>query len=192
MMPCGWLVRNCLQVGPVRRGAGSTSAVWRISHTVEAAIQCPSRVSPWILRSPPPGILPRQVQDESLDPCVCLGASETSALRDVVPSGGDEPAMPGEQRRGCDWEGVAPAASRYLGGPRCEPEAVNWFVADPALQLAAQDGVLVAQHEQLGIFGDVAAQDDRGDGQQPAGHPVKQSPTDDLSAPRAYRCELPR
>jgi hypothetical protein len=30
-------VRNCCQVGPERRGAGSTPAWWRIFHTVLAA-----------------------------------------------------------------------------------------------------------------------------------------------------------
>jgi hypothetical protein len=50
MMLRAWLVRNCSQVGPVRRGAGSMSAVLRISHTVDAAILCPSPASSsWIL-----------------------------------------------------------------------------------------------------------------------------------------------
>ncbi|MER7589697.1 hypothetical protein ABTW72_19395 [Micromonospora sp. NPDC127501] len=32
-----WAVRNCRQVGPDRRGAGSMPAWWRIFHTVLAA-----------------------------------------------------------------------------------------------------------------------------------------------------------
>jgi hypothetical protein len=34
-----WVVRNCAQVGPARRGEGSIPAVWRIFHTVEAPIR---------------------------------------------------------------------------------------------------------------------------------------------------------
>jgi hypothetical protein len=34
---CAWAVRNCCQVGPERRGAGSIPAWWRIFQTVLAA-----------------------------------------------------------------------------------------------------------------------------------------------------------
>jgi hypothetical protein len=37
MVSSAWAVRNSRQVGPQRRGTGSTPAV-KISHTVEAAI----------------------------------------------------------------------------------------------------------------------------------------------------------
>ena len=48
-----WERRNCDQVGPVRRGAGSMPLVLRISHTVDAARLTPRPVSsPWILRYP--------------------------------------------------------------------------------------------------------------------------------------------
>ena len=58
-MACAWAVRNCRLVGPARRGAGSMPAVCRISHTVDAAITCPSRASsPWILRWPQAGFSP--------------------------------------------------------------------------------------------------------------------------------------
>jgi hypothetical protein len=47
---------NCRQAGPDRRGAGSMPAACRISHTVDAAIACPSRAtSPWIRRWPQAG-----------------------------------------------------------------------------------------------------------------------------------------
>jgi len=43
--------RNCDQVGPVRRGAGSMPLALRISHTVDAATFTPRPASsPWILR----------------------------------------------------------------------------------------------------------------------------------------------
>ena len=51
-----WERRNCGQVGAVRRGAGSIPALFRISHTVDAAIFTPRPASsPWILRYPQPG-----------------------------------------------------------------------------------------------------------------------------------------
>ncbi len=62
MMPWAWLVRNSLQVGPVRRGAGPMPAACRISQTVDAAIGCPSRAgSPWIRLCPHYPIAPSTV-----------------------------------------------------------------------------------------------------------------------------------
>jgi hypothetical protein len=47
-----WERRNCGQVGAVRRGAGSIPALFRISHTVDAAIFTPRPASsPWIIFS---------------------------------------------------------------------------------------------------------------------------------------------
>ncbi len=49
-IPAAWACRNCCQVGPERRGAGSMPAVRRISQTVDCATVTPSFVSsPWIL-----------------------------------------------------------------------------------------------------------------------------------------------
>jgi len=49
--------RNCRQVGPDRRGAGSMPAARRISHTVDGAAVTPSFVSsPWIRRYPHSGL----------------------------------------------------------------------------------------------------------------------------------------
>jgi Methyltransferase domain len=39
---CAWAARNCRQLGPARRGAGSMPAVCRISHTVDAPIDTPA------------------------------------------------------------------------------------------------------------------------------------------------------
>jgi len=38
-MPLAWAAKNCDQVGPDRRGAGSTPAWRRISPTVDGAIR---------------------------------------------------------------------------------------------------------------------------------------------------------
>src|SRR6266545_2830664 len=56
MTACAWAARNCRQVGPDRRGAGSMPAACKISHTVDAAIEYPRRAnSPWILLCPHAG-----------------------------------------------------------------------------------------------------------------------------------------
>ena len=45
--------RNCFQVGPLRRGAGSIPAALRIPQTVECATLWPSLInSPWMRRCP--------------------------------------------------------------------------------------------------------------------------------------------
>ena len=55
-MASAWERRNCDQVGPVCRRAGSMPLALRISHTVDAATFMPSPASsPWILRYPQPG-----------------------------------------------------------------------------------------------------------------------------------------
>src|SRR5690349_18888452 len=52
-IPAAWACRNCRQVGPERRGAGSMPAARRISRTVDGATVTPSFVSsPWIRRYP--------------------------------------------------------------------------------------------------------------------------------------------
>ena len=52
-----WAVRNCFQVGPGRRGAGSIPAACRICHTVEVAIGWPSLTSsPCTRRCPRAGL----------------------------------------------------------------------------------------------------------------------------------------
>src|SRR6266516_6791781 len=56
-MPRACAVRNCFQVGPVRRGAGSIPASCRICHTVEAAMGWPSLTSsPCTRRCPHVGL----------------------------------------------------------------------------------------------------------------------------------------
>src|SRR2546430_2501562 len=56
-MPRACTVRNCFQVGPVRRGAGSIPVSCRICHTVEAAMGWPSLTSsPCTRRCPHVGL----------------------------------------------------------------------------------------------------------------------------------------
>ena len=55
-IPAAWACRNCRQVGPERRGAGSMPAACRISQTVDGATVTPSLASsPWMRRCPHSG-----------------------------------------------------------------------------------------------------------------------------------------
>jgi hypothetical protein len=56
MIPWAWAVRNCCQVGPERRGAGSMPAAVRMCHTVDGAIRSPRASSPWMRRCPHNGL----------------------------------------------------------------------------------------------------------------------------------------
>ena len=55
-IPAAWACKNCRQVGPARRGAGSMPAARKISQTVDGATVTPSFISsPWIRRCPHSG-----------------------------------------------------------------------------------------------------------------------------------------
>jgi hypothetical protein len=60
--------------------------------------------------------------------------------------------VPGEQRRRGDREDLAPPAPGDQAGQCCEPQPVGRLVADPA-DLAAQDRVLVPEHQEFGVLG---------------------------------------
>ena len=127
--------RNSRQVGPVRRGAGSIPAVWRICQTVEAAIGCP-RPGQFALNPAmaPSAVLTGKAQHEVLDGVLPSG---TAAASGVVPSAGDESAVPGQQRARCDREDLDPAAAGEQRGQGGEPETVRWLVPYPPLHLAS-------------------------------------------------------
>jgi hypothetical protein len=55
-----------------------------------------------------------------------------------------------------------------------EPETICRLVPDLAGDLAAEDGVLVLEHEQFGVLGGVAVQQHRGDGQQSSSQLIQQ------------------
>ena len=151
-MPRAWAVRNCFQVGPVRRGAGSIPASCRICHTVEAAIGWPSLTSsPCTRRCPHVGIVRRHADHELADRG-CRGRPPGTPPARVVPLAGDQPPVPGEQRRRGHREHLAPPPPGDQPRQCCEPQPVARLVADPA-DLAAQHRVLVPEHQELGILG---------------------------------------
>jgi hypothetical protein len=149
-----WAVRNCRQVGPARRGAGSMPAACSISRTVDAAIACPSRASsPWILRWPPGRVLPRHPDDLRLDRG-SGGGSSRPTVAGVVPLTGDEVTMPAQDGGRGDREDLAAA---HQPGQSRKPQPVGMIPAQPPCQLTAQHLVLVTQHEQLGLLRQVRA-----------------------------------
>jgi hypothetical protein len=89
----------------------------------------------------------------------------------VVPLLRDEFAVPGQQRGRGDREDLCPAAARYQARESGEPQAVGCFVAHER-DVPAQDRVLVPQHQQLRVLGDIASQQQRGQRQQTAGDGV--------------------
>ena len=60
--------------------------------------------------------------------------------------------MPGEQGRGRHREDLAPPAAGNQPRQRREPQPVARLVTDPA-DLAAQDRVLVPEHQDFGVLG---------------------------------------
>ncbi len=76
----------------------------------------------------PSAVLASQAQHEFLDGSLGGRPSGTAASPGVVPSAGDEPAVPGQQRARCDREDLVPVAARDQGRQGREPQAVCGFV----------------------------------------------------------------
>jgi hypothetical protein len=93
--------------------------------------------------------------------------------------------VPGQDRRGSDQEDRVPAAPGEQRGQRGEPEPIRWAVPDLAGDLAPEDGVLVPEHEQLRVLGDVTAQQHRRNGQQSPGQLVQQRHDHQIVIPMA-------
>ena len=70
----------------------------------------------------------------------------------VIPSAGDQAAVPAEQCRWGHREHLGPSPPGDQPGQGREPQPVGWLVADLA-DLAAQDRVLVPEHQQFGVLG---------------------------------------
>jgi hypothetical protein len=104
----------------------------------------------------PSRVLGSHAQDLGFEHGGCGRASGSASLA-VVPLLRDEFAVPGQQRGGGDREDLGPAAARYQVGERGEPQAVGWFVAH-ARDVSAQDRVLLPQHQQFRVLGDVTPQ----------------------------------
>jgi len=129
-MPRAWAVRNCFQVGPDRRGAGSIPAPCKICHTVEAATGWPS------LTSSPlhPPVLPRRVvrghADHELADRSRRGRSSGTPPAGVIPCACGQAPVPGQERRRGHREYLAPSARGDQPGQCRQPQPIARLVAD--------------------------------------------------------------
>ena len=119
---------------------------------------------------PPRGVLRRDADHELADRG-CRGRPPRTPAARVVPLARDQPTVPGEQRRRCHREHLAPPAAGNQSRQRREPQPVGWLVTDPA-DLAAQHRVLVPQHQELGVLGHLAPGQHRQAAQQAANKQV--------------------
>jgi hypothetical protein len=100
---------------------------------------------------PPPGVLYRDANHELADRRRRGRPPRTPAAR-AVPLARDQPTVPGEQRRRGHRKHLTPPAARDQSRQRRQPQPAGWLVADPA-DLAAQDRVLVPEHQDFGVLG---------------------------------------
>ena len=82
----------------------------------------------------------------------CRGRPSGTPSAGVVPFAGDQPPVPGEQRRRGHSEDLTPPAPGDQPEQCREPEPVARLVANPA-DLAVQHRVIVPQHQEFGIPG---------------------------------------
>ena len=137
-MPQAWPVRNCFQVGPLRRGHGIDPGVMQdlpdrgrcdwVTEPDQLALHPPV---------PPRGIIGRDA-DHQLADRSCRGRPPGKPAAGVVPLAYGQPPVPGEQRRRCHREHLAPQAAWNQSRQCCQPQPVTRLVADPA-DLTAQD-----------------------------------------------------
>ena len=169
-IPAAWARRNCRQVGPERRGAGSTPAACRISQTVDGATVMPSFTSSSWIRRCPQRILPGQAQHQPLD---TRGGRRTAGpappARVVLLR--RQPAVPGQQRRGRDREYLGPTPAWHNPCERGEPSPVRRLVPHPA-DLPAQHRILMPEHQHFGRSRPVAAEQHDDQAEYPAGQNV--------------------
>jgi hypothetical protein len=123
--PAAWACRNCRQLGPERRGAGSMPAACRISHTVDGATVTPSFMSsPWIRRCPRSGFsLARRTTSRAM-PGFAAGVPAcvaSSCRTSPPPACGARPAAslasPGRPRPSACVGRVAPTQRARPGRP---------------------------------------------------------------------------
>ncbi len=96
---------------------------------------------------PPQRVLCREADHELADRRRRGRPPRTPAAR-VVPLARDQPTVPGEQRH---RRHLTPLAARDQSRQRRQPQPVGWLVANPA-DLAAQDRVLVPEHQDFGVL----------------------------------------
>jgi hypothetical protein len=104
----------------------------------------------------------------------------------VVPLAGDEVAVPAQDRDRGDREVFRPPAAAHQPRQGRLPAPARMFRSQPAGQLAAQHLVLVAEHQQLGVLGQV-----RADQHPPAGRAGPHRAADERQRPEMVPAPLP-
>ena len=128
----------------------------------------------------PARVLPGQADDQLLD--VLIERRSPESTTGIGPGAGDQAAVPAQQRLRGDEE-AGPAGSWQHAADRGEQGSVG-RLQPRSLDLAAQHGELVAQHQDLEVLGGVAAGEQReqldgaaqgqvGESRQHAGWPPK-------------------
>ena len=155
-IPAAWACKDCRQVGPARRCAGSVPAARKISQTAGGATVTPGFISsPWIRRCPHGGFSFARSAKSRVMPGPPRAAGLESLAR-VIPLRG-QPAMPGQERRRCHREDSGPAPAGYEPSQPGEPDPAGRLVTYPA-GVAAQHRVLVPEYQQFGILRQVRAE----------------------------------
>jgi hypothetical protein len=101
-------------------------------------------------------VLPRQANGKAGDAPDCWRAAGLASFAGVILSPG-QPAMPGQQGRGCHGEDPGPAAAGDERRKSGEPGPVARLVPHPA-DVPAQHRVLVPEHQQFSILRPVPAE----------------------------------
>jgi hypothetical protein len=102
----------------------------------------------------PGRVLPRHPDDQRLDRGPG-GRPPRPASAGVVPLAGDKVTVPAQKRGRSDGEDLRPPAAAHQPRQRRKPDPVGVAPPQPAGQLTAQHLVLMPQHQQLGILGQV-------------------------------------
>ena len=154
-MPRACAVRNCFQVGPhTPRHGIDPGGVQDLPH--RGGSDRVAELDEFALHPPVPprGVLRRHADHELADRSCRRRPPGTSAAG-VVPRACDQPPVPGEQRRRDHHEHFTPPSAWDQPGQCCEPQPVARLVADPA-DLAAQDRVLMPEHQEFDVLGHLA------------------------------------
>jgi hypothetical protein len=127
----------------------------------------------------PGRILPRHLDDQRLNRGPG-GRTSWPAPARVVPLAGDEVTVPAQDRGRGDGKDLRPPATVHQPRQRRKPDPVGMVPLQAAIELTAQHLVLVAQHQQLGVLGQVRPDQHRQQAEQ-APHPPGRRAT---AAPR--------
>ena len=146
-----WERRNTDQAGPLRRGAGSMPALFKISHTVDAETRTPQPgqfpVNPAV---PPAGVLAGQPEDQGLDVPAGSWPAGLAAQGPGGPAAADDIAVPAQDRvRGNQQMQPVAAGFRYHGEQGRQKRPVRPVQPRAARLPPLQDSELMAQDQDL-------------------------------------------